>query len=259
MTTPGAVKNQKEINVKLGENLRRSPRFLPQVESKQRIKPEREPDISNLPSALFNGIINYTNDFNEIASICDKLIEEVEKNDSSIVPVGFDVEWPFSFQTGSGKTALVQICLSDKICHLLHVYDLKKLPVSFIILLSHPKVRLVGVNIKNDIWKVGRDFKEFPAEKIVGNNCIDCGVYANRVLSRSCRWSLERLTAYLLKKKINKDKKVRMSKWHLHPLSDAQRLYAATDAYISLLLHITIEEQEKKEFTEKKEDFVITV
>jgi len=48
------------------------------------------------------------------------------------------------------------------------------------------------------VWKLGRDFKEFPAQKVVENNCLDCGVYANRVLKRSCRWSLERLTAYLV-------------------------------------------------------------
>ena len=36
---------------------------------------------------------------------------------------------------------------------------------------------------------------------------------------------------------------MRNSKWHLHPLNDAQKLYAATDAYVSLLLHQTIEKK----------------
>lgn len=30
------------------------------------------------------------------------------------------------------------------------------------------------------------------------NNCIDCGTFANKVLNRSCRWSLDKLTAYLV-------------------------------------------------------------
>jgi hypothetical protein len=64
------------------------------------------------------------------------------------VPVGFDIEWPFSFQTGSGKTALVQICLSQTVCYLLQLYNIQKLPASLIAFLSHPKVKLVGVNIK---------------------------------------------------------------------------------------------------------------
>lgn len=73
---------------------------------------------------------------------------EVESSKDTIVPVGFDLEWPFNFQTGSGKTALAQICLSEEVCHLLHLYNLKKLPASLIALLTHSKVKLVGVNIK---------------------------------------------------------------------------------------------------------------
>nr|XP_033329810.1 Werner Syndrome-like exonuclease isoform X3 [Megalopta genalis] len=175
--------------------------------------------------------------------ICDDIIKEIEGCDSDIVPIGFDLEWSFSFKTGSGKTALVQICFHDTVCHLLHVYSLKKLPAAFVILLSHPKVKLVGVNVKNDIWKLGRDFKEFPALKVVENNCMDSGTFANRVLNRSCRWSLEKLTAYLLKKRIDKNKKIRMSQWHVYPLSTDQKTYAATDAYVSWLLHTNIQEK----------------
>lgn len=201
---------------------------------------------------MFKGKINYANDFNDCAMICDGLIQEVEKQESEIVALGFDLEWPFSFQTGSGKTALAQLCLNKSVCHLLHIYRLKKLPASFVFLLNHPKVRLVGVNIKNDIWKLGRDFKEFPAQKVVDNNCIDCGVFANKVYKRSCRWSLEKLTAYVLKKRISKDPKVRKSKWHIQPLSPEQKSYAATDVYTSWLLHITI--QEKADQLKAEED-----
>ncbi|KOC63487.1 Werner Syndrome-like exonuclease [Habropoda laboriosa] len=167
---------------------------------------------------------------------CDDIIREVESCGREIVPLGFDLEWPFSFQTGSGKVALAQICFNNSACHLLHIYSLKKLPAAFVILLSHPKVRLVGVNIKNDIWKLGRDFNEFPASEVVQNNCIDSGTFANRVLNRSCRWSLAKLTAYLLKKKLDKNSKVRMSQWHVYPLSEEQKMYAATDAYVCLSL-----------------------
>lgn len=74
--------------------------------------------------------------------------QEVKRSEKEIVPIGFDIEWPFNFQTGSGKTALVQICLEDSVCYLLYVYSLKKLPAAFVELLCHPKVKLVGVNIK---------------------------------------------------------------------------------------------------------------
>ncbi|XP_076238456.1 WRN RecQ like helicase isoform X2 [Calliopsis andreniformis] len=228
------------------KSLRRSSRNLPK-ELKENLKEEtvieRDPDISLLPSIIFEGHVKYVSDFNNCAMICDEIIKEVDNFNDTIVPIGFDLEWPFSFQTGSGKTALAQICLNKYTCYLLHVYSLKKLPASFVILLSHPKVKLVGVNIKNDIWKLGRDFKEFPAEKVVQNNCLDCGPFANQVFNRSCRWSLEKLTAYVLKKRISKDPKVRKSKWHVHPLSEEQKTYAATDAYVSWLLHNIIQEK----------------
>lgn len=228
--------------------VRRSSRNLPQhlKEKLEKSKTEREPDEETLPSIVFKKRIQYTNDFFDCAQICDNLIQEVTRNQEQFVPLGFDLEWPFSFQTGSGKTALAQICLDESVCYLLYLHSLKKLPAAFVQLLSHPKVKLVGVNIKNDVWKLGRDFQEFPAQKVVENNCWDCGTYANRVLKRSCRWSLAKLTAYLLKKRISKNPEVRMSKWHVRPLSDAQKTYAATDAYVSLLLHKTIANLDKQ-------------
>ncbi|KAJ8667160.1 hypothetical protein QAD02_008822 [Eretmocerus hayati] len=226
-------------------NLRRSARHLPTNEKQPVEKPwSSELYIERLSPILFKGHINYVSDFNDCANICDTLLTEVENSSENLIPIGFDLEWPFSFQTGSGKTALAQICMSEKVCHLLHLYQLEKLPASLIALLSHSRVKLVGVNIKNDVWKLTRDFKEFPGQKVVDNNCLDCGPYANVVFGRSGRWSLERLTAYLLKKKIDKNPAVRRSKWHIHPLSKEQKLYAATDAYVSLLLHLTIERQE---------------
>ncbi|EZA46340.1 hypothetical protein DMN91_006758 [Ooceraea biroi] len=227
--------------------LRRSSRNLPQhlKEKLEAPKSEREPNVETLPPIVFKKRIRYTSDFFECAQICDNLIQEVTHSQKEFVPVGFDLEWPFNFQTGSGKTALAQICLEESVCYLLHIYSLKKLPAAFVQFLSHPKVKLIGVNIKNDVWKLGRDFQEFPARKVVENNCWDCGTYANRVLKRSCRWSLAKLTGYLLRKKISKNPEVRMSKWHVQPLSDAQKTYAATDAYVSLLLHTTLADLDK--------------
>ncbi|KYM83712.1 Werner Syndrome-like exonuclease [Atta colombica] len=242
MTTRANSFIKEEVSVELA-GLRRSPRNLPQhlKEKLKQPEPKREPDIKTLPLIVFKGCIQYADDFFNCAQICDDLIQEVKRSKKEIVPIGFDLEWPFNFQTGSGKTALMQICLEDSVCYLLYVYSLKKLPAAFVELLCHSKVKLVGVNIKNDVWKLGRDFKEFPAQKVVENNCLDCGTYANRVLKRSCRWSLEKLTAYLLKKKISKNPDVRMSKWHVQPLSNAQKNYAATDAYVSLLLYTTLD------------------
>ncbi|XP_014236746.1 Werner Syndrome-like exonuclease [Trichogramma pretiosum] len=236
--------SKQEENTNSVQGLRRSARNLPADEKQEKVKRPKKTYIEEFPPILFQGSIKYTNDFYDCAKICDDLLAEVEKSSDLCIPIGFDLEWPFNFQTGSGKTALAQICLSEKECYLLHIYNLKKLPASFVLLLSHPKVKIVGVNIKNDVRKLTRDFKEFPGQKVVDDNCLDCGPYANRILDRSGRWSLKRLTEFLLEKSISKDPRVRNSKWHIHPLSEVQKIYAATDAYVSLLLYQTIKKEE---------------
>lgn len=36
---------------------------------------------------------------------------------------------------------------------------------------------------------------------------------------------------------INKDRKVRMSQWHVMPLTEEQQIYAAIDVYVSVHVH----------------------
>lgn len=85
-----------------------------------------------------------------------------------IVPIAFDMEWPFSFQNGPGKSAVnfigscsvyqlillitftqvIQLCADINVCFVFHISQLTKLPAALVQLLEHPKVRLHGVNIK---------------------------------------------------------------------------------------------------------------
>ena len=58
------------------------------------------------------------------------------------------MEWPFTFQTGSGKTAVIQLCADINTCYVFHVYEFKKIPAVLVALLKHDKVILHGVNIK---------------------------------------------------------------------------------------------------------------
>lgn len=64
------------------------------------------------------------------------------------IPLAFDMEWPFSFKTGPGKSALIQVCYDINICYLFQISELSRLPRPLTILLKHPKVRCHGVNIK---------------------------------------------------------------------------------------------------------------
>lgn len=67
---------------------------------------------------------------------------------STELVVGFDMEWPFSFVNGPGKTAVIQISPTLQDCYIFHVSNLKKLPVALTEFLCHSNVRLTGINIK---------------------------------------------------------------------------------------------------------------
>lgn len=62
------------------------------------------------------------------------------------------MEWPFSFATGPGRTAVIQLCANVEICYVFHVYNLKRLPTALSVLLTHSKVCLHGVNIKKLVY-----------------------------------------------------------------------------------------------------------
>lgn len=107
------------------------------------------------------------------------------------------MEWPFNFQTGPGKSALIQICAKIDLCYLFHISQIKSLPASLVQLLTHDKVKLHGVNVKNDCRKLQRDFPEINSQKMV-DQCTDLGVWCNTVTGTGGRWSMERLVKHLV-------------------------------------------------------------
>lgn len=145
----------------------------------------------------------------------------VNKHEDKVVPIAFDMEWPFTFQTGSGKTAVIQLCADINMCYVFHVYDLKKMPAVLVALLKHDKVVLHGVNIKkwvpvvvvageaifhflsvvllfySDFRKLERDFPEVSVQKMI-DQCVDLGVYCNSVMNTGGRWSMANLVSYIV-------------------------------------------------------------
>lgn len=190
-------------------------------------------DTENLPTITYDKKIHYLSDFYEIAESLDSLIQKVNAVEGEEkVGVAFDMEWTFSFQTGPEKTALIQVCMDLNECFLFHLPRLKKLPASLALFLNHPRVTLHGVNIKNDLRKLERDFPVIRANKMI-ENCIDLGIWYNEVFNSSGRWSLERLVLQTLRMRIDKSRHIRQSKWHIFPLNEKQQKYAAIDVFVS--------------------------
>lgn len=109
----------------------------------------------------------------------------------------------------------------------------------------------------SDCRKLERDFKEVNSQLMI-DQCLDLGVWCNHVINSSGRWSMARLVVHLVSDKlienstrihfdirefsfqcklqVNKDPKVRMSKWHIQPLTKEQQIYAAIDVFVSMTI-----------------------
>ncbi|XP_022211438.1 Werner Syndrome-like exonuclease [Drosophila obscura] len=208
--------------------------------SPEKVVPEK------LPFIKYRGEIKYFTENQDIAASADDVMQWVDKQtDADVVPMAFDMEWPFSFQTGPGKSSVIQICVDEKCCYVYQLSNLKKLPAALVALINHPKVRLHGVNIKADFRKLQRDFPEVSADALI-EKCVDLGVWCNEVCETGGRWSLERLANFIAKRAMDKSKKVRMSKWHVIPLDENQLMYAAIDVYIGQVIYRDLEQREKQ-------------
>uniref|UniRef100_A0A1A9VER1 3'-5' exonuclease n=1 Tax=Glossina austeni TaxID=7395 RepID=A0A1A9VER1_GLOAU len=148
------------------------------------------------PFVKYEGKIVYLTNLCEIAEAADTLRQWVEGQQVP-VPLSFDMEWPFSFKTGPGKTSVVQMCLELNCCYVFQLTNLRKLPAALVALLKHPRVRLHGVNIKNDLQKLARDFPEMELDDLK-QRCIDLGTWCNEINETGNRWSLDRLCNYLI-------------------------------------------------------------
>ncbi|XP_054276968.1 3'-5' exonuclease-like [Macrosteles quadrilineatus] len=195
------------------------------------------------PLLTFKGKVHFSNKIGDCGYVCEAILKKIEGIEDLIV--GFDLEWPVQFTMGTRqpKTALIQFCPCVSVCYIFQVTEWNYLPKVFIDFISHPKVRLVGVNVKADIWKLGRDF-DISVAHIVESNVIDLKSLANQIFSTQDTWSLGRLVLYVLKKQLDKSD-VRISNWAQEDLTSHQLVYAATDAYASLLIYLRLKEIEK--------------
>ncbi|XP_054556820.1 bifunctional 3'-5' exonuclease/ATP-dependent helicase WRN isoform X3 [Talpa occidentalis] len=146
--------------------------------------------------------------------------------------VGFDMEWPPIYNKGNlGKVALIQLCVSESRCYLFHVSLTSVFPQGLKMLLENESIKKAGIGIEGDQWKLLRDFD------IKLNGFVELTNVANGKLKCIETWSLNALVKHILGKQLLKDKSIRCSNWNNFPLTEDQKLYAATDAYAGLILY----------------------
>ncbi|XP_026568591.1 Werner syndrome ATP-dependent helicase isoform X2 [Pseudonaja textilis] len=182
----------------------------------------------NLPFLEYNGSIIYSYNSND----CSLLSEDILITLPAGSVLGFDIEWPAIYTKGKeGKVALVQLCESETKCYLFHISSMTNFPVGLKRLLEDNTIRKAGVGIEGDKWKLMRDFE------IKLENLVDLADLANEKLKCKEIWSLNGLVKHLFHKQLVKDKLVRCGNWECFPLTEEQKLYAATDAYAGFLIY----------------------
>ncbi|XP_039290575.1 Werner syndrome ATP-dependent helicase [Nilaparvata lugens] len=204
------------------------------------------------PSQLlkFTGRIIFIKDGDEAGlnhelGLLIKRIETFHEEVGEKFAVGFDIEWPVDLKRRFfGKVSLMQICPDESLCYIIQLGSYEVLPEIIQTFMSLRSVILVGNCIRNDVWKIGRDF-QLSLINVVSKNVRDLGVYANTVISPPQTWSLQNLVQYCLKKDLDKTEEVRLSDWG-KSLTKQQTLYAATDAYASLLVYKHLKQLETK-------------
>ena len=140
--------------------------------------------------------------------------------------LGFDTETRPSFTQGKQyKVALLQVCSGD-VCFLFRLNRIG-FPPCLIKLLEDKKITKVGLSWHDDLRSLNQR-KQFRA-----GTFIDLQDIASQMGIQDM--SLQKLYANIFGEKISKGQQ--LSNWEADNLSDAQKLYAATDAWACVRLY----------------------
>ena len=173
--------------------------------------------VALLPAARFSGRVVVVDSDDMVDEACDDL-QRFER-------IGFDTETRPSFRAGvSYKVSLLQLSTPDT-CYLFRLCKIRLSNRILKILGSH-RILKVGADVSGDIRQL-RELRDFRADGFVD------------LQHEASRWgieekSLRKLSAIVLGERVSKAQ--RLSNWEATVLTDQQRDYAATDAWVSLKL-----------------------
>ncbi|MEI6347724.1 MAG: 3'-5' exonuclease [Bacteroidota bacterium] len=185
----------------------------------ERIRPD---EINALPLIAFEGEIALI----ETKEDGDNAVKEILKGDSIL---GFDTESKPVFKKGIiQRLALIQLSNGNK-TWLFRVLKCG-IPDTLAQLLSDESILKIGLAITDDGKKIHHDFG------ITTKGLLDIST-----LSNECGYienGLRNLTARVLGYRISKAQQT--SNWEAEELSEAQQIYAATDAWLGRELYQTL-------------------
>lgn len=148
--------------------------------------------------------------------------------------IGFDTETRPAFKKGvSHQIALMQLSTEDT-CFLFRL-NLIGLPDCLAEILVNPSIKKIGLSLKDDFTAIHKRKSLSPINFIDLQSFIqDYGIED---------MGLQRIYGILFGKRISKGQ--RLSNWEADVLSDAQKLYAALDAWACLRIFNELKNREK--------------
>ncbi len=175
-------------------------------------------ELTSLPLKWFGGDIYVIDRMEQIDDVAEFL---------SMQPViGFDTETKPSFKKGVvNKVALLQLSTLNE-AFLIRVNKIG-LPVSLQKIFTNPKIIKPGVAIRDDL-KGLQEYRNFTP-----HGFVELQDYAKDLGIND--FSLKKMTAIVLGFRISKSQQ--LSNWEADILSDAQKRYAATDAWAALQIY----------------------
>lgn len=175
-------------------------------------------DLENLAVVGYEGKITLIDEDSQIG----EAVERLEK----YTVLGFDTETRPAFKKGVHyKTALLQLANNEEV----FLFQLQKLKnfATLKKLLNNKKILKVGAAIRDDVRQLNQ---YFPVKR---DSFVELQELAKKFGIEDI--SLKKMAAITLDFRISKGQQV--SNWEADPLADAQIKYAATDAWVSLLIY----------------------
>lgn len=183
-------------------------------------------ELSVYPQEVFPGRIIVIQSESE----AQKAISYLEKFDA----IGFDTETRPAFRKGvSNKIALMQLSTEDT-CFLFRL-NIIGLPDCLTGILANPGIKKIGLSLKDDFAAIRKRNPSVLLSFIELQSYVKFyGIEDN---------GLQRIYGILFGKRISKGQ--RLSNWEADTLSDAQKMYAAIDAWACLRIFNELKNREK--------------
>lgn len=174
--------------------------------------------IAELPIETFDGEIIVIDRIEDVDNAVNHLLQYNE--------LGFDTETKPAFKKGQfNKVALMQLSTMDT-CYLFRL-NMIGYPDQLDNIICNPDIKKIGLSLRDDFAAMNKRSIAKP------DNFIDLQPFVDKYGIDDN--SLQRIYAIIFEKKITK--KQRTSNWEAKSLSDAQKSYAAIDAWACLRIY----------------------